>query len=917
MFRPPLKDQQSPLWQKALENFREELAGDDDLAMILGTKGVEEVLQDAKLLQPVGSPGRKALESVNRLKPMIKFVNDFSAVLAVTFGADTAMTAVVWGSIRMILTLASSTSNTLQEVCDMLEELSLTLPRFRTYEQTLPMSQELEDSLLAVYTEVICFYARAIHFFRGHKHVHIVRNSWPELRGDFNRTIQRIRRLSSTVESEVELTRMRRDNQKYHEILELMSTIHTQKSEPEKKRYYYLPFSENSRFWGREDILSQIQSSLDVEGKATLRSFALHGMGGVGKTQVALRYANDSRSKYDAIFWLATDNLVTIGQVMLGVKDWLAETNNADDLELAKHAWPRSSSGSILVTSRDSNAAFALASDGCLVKPFEIETGSAALLNFLGADSTSNPNREEAKAITTALGGLPLALNQIGGFMVHRKVPLHKFLALYKRNAASIDSKGARNMDYSHTLATVWEMSLEKLSGNAKALHMLLSFLDPDCVQESLLREESGSIQNPELEFLQDEMEILDAEEILLQVGLVQKSEENEVLSIHRLVQTAVIRRMSAKEQQAYFGAVVDLLFPTFPDTYSADLGYQVASSSRCERSLPHLHNLVKQNEKFNVYVGNNQKFAELLLRCCWYLYEKENYNTARSYLEAAMGVFSDRGTLAYASAVELQGLIELDLGHPQLALGSLEQAHNCRVALLPADDSFLAASFVEIGLAYTEIGDLDRAHEYLQRSIDIRLEAKSERIGNSYSNMASLLLRMGKPDNAEEMLKRCPSLKDFTDDTFLKTGNPRFSGDMVLLARIRMEQGLHDDALRLASKALMFRRGCLGERLKVCDSLYQVADILQHGGNSASAIQLLTECVKISEALLESEGQRHLARALFKLSKVFESQGCIPESAEYMERAVTVKDNIYKRDGCETSTSASNFGDLVPWMLW
>ncbi|RHZ68953.1 hypothetical protein CDV55_102531 [Aspergillus turcosus] len=899
MFQLPLKDQQSPLWQKALENFREELAGDDDLAMILGTKGVQEVLQDAKLLQPVGSPGRKALESVNRLKPVIEFVNDFSAVLAVTFGANTMMTAVVWGSIRMLLTLASSTGNTLQKVCDMLEELSLTLPRFRTYERTLPMSQELEDSLLAVYTEVICFYARAIHFFRGHKHVHVVRNSWPELRGDFNRTIQRIRRLSSTVESEVELTRMRRDNQKYHEVLELMSSLRAQTPAYEKKKYYYLPFNENPRFWGREDILSHIQSSLEVEGKVTLRSFALHGMGGVGK-QIALRYANHSRTKYDAIFWLAAENLVTIGQ------------NNADDLEVAKHAWPRSSSGSILVTSRDSNAAFALASDGSLVTPFDIETGSAALLNFLGADQTSNPNQEEAKAITTALGGLPLALNQIGGFIVHRKVPLHKFLAWYERNAASIDSKSARNMDYSHTLATVWEMSLEKLSGNAKALHMLLSFLDPDCVQESLLREESGSVENPELEFLQDEMEILDAEELLLQAGLVQKSEENEVLSIHRLVQTAVIRRMSDKEREAYFGAVVDILFPTFPDTYSAELGHQVASWTRCERSLPRLQHLVKQNEGFKVYVGNNQKFAELLLRCCWYLYERENYSIARTYIEAAMGVFSKRSTLAYASAVELQGLIELDLGHPQLALESFQQAHNCRAALLPANDSFLAASFVEIGLAYTEIGDLEKAHKHLQRSIDIRLEAKSDRIGNSYSNMASLLLRMGKPDSAEEMLKRCPSLKDFTDDTFLKTGNLRFSGDMVLLARIRMAQGLHDDALRLASKALMFRRECLGERLKVCDSLYQVADILQYRGNSASAIQLLVECAKISEALPESEGQRHLARALFKLSKVFESQGCIQMSAEYMEHAVSVKDSISKRDGC-----ASDFAGLVPWMLW
>jgi hypothetical protein len=90
------------------------------------------------------------------------------------------------------------------------------------------------------------------------------------------------------------------------------------------------------------------------------------------------------------------------------------------------------------------------------------------------------------------------------------------------------------------------------------------------------------------------------------------------VLCIHRLVQTAVIRRMSNKEREAYFSAVVDILFPTFPDTYSADLGHQVASWTRCERSLPHLQHLVKQNEKFKVYAGNNQKFAELLLRCCW-----------------------------------------------------------------------------------------------------------------------------------------------------------------------------------------------------------------------------------------------------------------------------------------------------------
>lgn len=235
------------------------------------------------------------------------------------------------------------------------------------------------------------------------------------------------------------------------------------------------------------------------------------------------------------------------------------------------------------------------------------------------------------------------------------------------------------------------------------------------------------------------------------------------------------------------------------------------------------------------------------------YLYERENYETAHSYVETSIKAFSDHTSLAYASAVDLRGLIELDICHPHNSLKSFEQAFNLRKAALPEDDPFLAANFVNYGLAFTEMGELDKARDYLQKSIDIRLKAKSDRIGNSYSNMASLLLRMGKPDEAEDMLKSCPSLVNFTDEIFLDTGNPRFSGyvfctpslvlqiviqnrDMVLLSRIRLKQGLYDDALRFASKALTFRRECLPERLKVCDSLYQVANILQKGDNQGLA---------------------------------------------------------------------------------
>lgn len=151
--------------------------------------------------------------------------------------------------------------------------------------------------------------------------------------------------------------------------------------------------------------------------------------------------------------------------------------------------------------------------------------------------------------------------------------------------------------------------------------------------------------------------------------------------------------------------------------------------------------------------------------------------------------------------------------------------------------DTLVASSLNNIALAYTEMGELEKAYTAHEEAIHIRLLTRSDRIRNSYSNMSSLLLRMGKVDEAEEMLKRCPLLKDFTDDTFQKTGNPRFSGDMALPSRIRVRQDRLDDAIRLASKALTFRRRLLGNRLKTCDSQYDVASLPHKQGNCASAM--------------------------------------------------------------------------------
>lgn len=105
---------------------------------------------------------------------------------------------------------------------------------------------------------------------------------------------------------------------------------------------------------------------------------------------------------------------------------------------------------------------------------------------------------------------------------------------------------------------------------------------------------------------------------MLLQGALIDKSSESGIISMHRLLQRAVIRRMSTEEREKIFLLAVDILSASFPDTYSADVGHQVASWNYCERSLPHMESIVRQSEHFRIVENGSQAFAELLLRCSW-----------------------------------------------------------------------------------------------------------------------------------------------------------------------------------------------------------------------------------------------------------------------------------------------------------
>ncbi len=168
----------------------------------------------------------------------------------------------------------------------------------------------------------------------------------------------------------------------------------------------------NKDFFGRQDILNQIDEAFglgDGHGHPTdtgsLRTFVLCGLGGIGKTEIAVEYMFSRKQNFDVILWLVADTeaklsagVVRISRT-LGLEDssaqidkiasrdsikkclsqpknavirgdgppteeevsWLIVFDNVDELEILHDYWPTDRAGCVIITSRNP-----LAMDGIL-----------------------------------------------------------------------------------------------------------------------------------------------------------------------------------------------------------------------------------------------------------------------------------------------------------------------------------------------------------------------------------------------------------------------------------------------------------------------------------------------------------------------------------------------------------------------
>ncbi|MEU3238269.1 FxSxx-COOH system tetratricopeptide repeat protein [Streptomyces anthocyanicus] len=322
----------------------------------------------------------------------------------------------------------------------------------------------------------------------------------------------------------------------------------------------------NPDFAGRETEIARLRESLMQESKAVPQ--ALHGMGGVGKTQLALEYAHRFADQYDVVWWIDAEQPDEIpvhytelahrlglakpdagaeanARALLSHLDtldrWLLILDNAEDPAQVE-PWLAQGPGHTLITSRNPNWA-----GTARATPLNVFTRTDSLTYLQGR--VGGMDDEQADTLAADLGDLPLALAQAAGVIANGGVSLSLYHQLLATNTTRILERGGAP-GYPAPVAATVTIAVDRLTDehpDAIALLRLVALLGPEPIRNAWLE----SVR-PRLTTIpgdsDDPMWLHEALSPLSRYGLART--EPESFQIHRLTQ-AVLRDQSLPDQSA------------------------------------------------------------------------------------------------------------------------------------------------------------------------------------------------------------------------------------------------------------------------------------------------------------------------------------------------------------------------------
>jgi hypothetical protein len=341
---------------------------------------------------------------------------------------------------------------------------------------------------------------------------------------------------------------------------------------------------------GREDLLAGLETRLASDDGAGPRVVALCGLGGAGKTSVAVEYAHRHLAEVVVCWQFGAEDLAVLAAgfgelaAQLGAAEggdpvaavhgvlaaspapWLLVFDNAPDRASVAGFVPPAGPGRVLITSRNQ---IWLPGQSVEVPVLDPQVAAEFLTARIG-----DADRRAAVELAGVLGGLPLALEQAAAYVQASGESLAGYLSLFRQRRADLLGRGEPT-GYPATVATTWTVAFEDVrqaAPGAAGLLRLLAFCAPEAIPLRLLMQPRPGLVgrlSEELDFvlaplLEDPLAAGDAIAELRRYSLISAPRDG-LVSVHRLVQAITLDQLEQPEAEAWRQAAAAVIGAALP----------------------------------------------------------------------------------------------------------------------------------------------------------------------------------------------------------------------------------------------------------------------------------------------------------------------------------------------------------------
>ncbi|KAF9769681.1 hypothetical protein IL306_012885 [Fusarium sp. DS 682] len=525
-----------------------------------------------------------------------------------------------------------------------------------------------------------------------------------------------------------------------------------------------VPERQASTFVGRDDILRRMETQLtrDITEANSLAVFCLCGIGGVGKTEIALQYAQAftqrHKGNFDAVLWFRAETQLSLSNAFTKVaieldlegasvtgnaehnkdlvhhwlrvtgRHWLLIFDNVDSYDTVADFIPWRTRGALIVTTRLPNVAQAFKSSD---RQYEVVSGldktqaTELFLRLLFKDQNSahritttlddlpEDDQVAVRFLLTEMGGLALGIRQLAAYIDQRNLKnnIAKFASQYKRFFPRIIN-GPSGFQ-GHTLRTLWEMSFRDIWAHHE---------DPQYKNQELylFLPSDKSIASERLHFCQEEFDVDDASDILVNMGLIER--HGDVLAVHRLVQVAYLFWIDDAERQSLFRSASALCNHQFPKQIKGRQLYEQWAD--CQKWIQHgvrLSALFSRLGDVQMTLHYTRDFVELSENCAWYLYEAGNRSGTIALIDSGLSACGTQDDLGRAHLLNTKSQTYFALNDLAQCRAALADSRLIRETALDPNDEELANTYLNFGNLEAAEGRYDEAIKMFEKSISIR----------------------------------------------------------------------------------------------------------------------------------------------------------------------------------------------------